>query len=104
LPYVRSAPLELRDLSNRWRFNTQAKFIYLLDRVQVPPIGEKVTLLLTAVSCYDLQAEQLFTVDTQFFYIFNHILSNAFWREHLLFPLFPLGGITDFLGRFLKHH
>jgi hypothetical protein len=31
-------------------------------------------------------------------------VSDAFWREHLLFPLFPLGGITDFLGRFLKHY
>jgi hypothetical protein len=34
---------------------------------------------------------------------YEHWVRDAFWREHLLFHLFPLGGITDFLGRFLKH-
>jgi hypothetical protein len=27
---------------------------------------------------------------------------RAFWREYLRFFIFPLGGTTDFLGRFFK--
>jgi hypothetical protein len=27
---------------------------------------------------------------------------RAFWQEYLRFFIFPLGGTTDFLGRFLK--
>jgi hypothetical protein len=32
----------------------------------------------------------------------EHWVRRAFWREYLRFFIFPLGGTTDFLGRFFK--